>query len=205
MIRIGLTGGIASGKSVVAEMFGALGARLIDADVIAREVVEPGTVGLAEIVARFGPGILRPDGTLNRQALAALVFADVAARRDLEAIVHPAVRERAIEQELLEVHRAQARGQTNPVIVHVIPLLFETGQQMDFDYVVVVDCDPAIQTARLMARDGLSRSQAQARIGAQASRADRIAGADFVIPNEGSLDEVRARVASIWQQVTGHK
>ena len=172
---MGLTGGIASGKSLVAEELAKLGAVVIDADVLAREVVEPGTPGLAAIVARFGDAVLT-DGRLDRARLGALVFADPAARRDLERIVHPAVRARAAELE-------RAAGDA-AVVVHVIPLLVETGQTGAFDRIVVVDVDPETQRERLLRRDGFTEAEADRRIAAQATRTDRLAAADVVLDNQ---------------------
>ncbi|HQA30550.1 MAG TPA: dephospho-CoA kinase, partial [Propioniciclava tarda] len=167
--RIGLTGGIASGKSAVAELLRAKGAVIVDADVLAREVVEPGTPALAAIVDRFGRGVLLPDGRLDRARLGQLVFSDADARADLNAIVHPAVRRRAAELE--------ADAPAGSVVVHAIPLLVETGQAASFDMVVVVDADPTIQVDRLRARNGLSRADAEARLAAQASREERLRAA----------------------------
>jgi dephospho-CoA kinase len=175
-LRVGLTGGIASGKSLVAAELARLGAVVIDADVLAREVVEPGTPGLAAVVERFGAEVLDGD-RLDRGRLGAIVFADPAARRDLERIVHPAVRARAAELE-----RA---ARLDAVVVHVIPLLVETGQQDDFDLVVVVDTDPETQVARLATRDGLSEEAARSRLAAQATREDRRAAAGVVLSNQG--------------------
>lgn len=198
LLLVGLTGGIASGKSAVADRLAELGAVLIDADVLAREVVEPGTPGLDAIVARFGAGVLRPaaDGgpsQLDRPALGAIVFADPDARRDLEAIVHPAVRARAVE-----LSRAALPGS---VVVQVIPLLVETGQADAFDVVVVVDLDPVTQLDRLMARNGLTREQALARINAQAGRAQRLAAADEVIDNNGTPAELRSATDALWRRL----
>ena len=188
-IRVGLTGGIASGKSVVADGLARRGAVVVDADALAREVVAPGTPGLAAVVERFGPEVLT-EGGLDRARLGAIVFADPAARRALEAIVHPAVRARAGELE-----RAAAPDE---VVVHVIPLLVETGQADDFDRVVVVDVDPETQVARLRARNGLSESDARARLAAQASRADRRAAADVVLDNEGPIAALEEQLDRLW-------
>ena len=193
MIRVGLTGGIASGKSLVAAELGRLGAVVIDADVLAREVVEPGTPGLAAVVARFGPEVLDGD-RLDRARLGAIVFADPAARRDLERIIHPAVRAKAAELE-----RA---ADPDAVVVHVIPLLVETGQQDDFDRVVVVDADPATQLTRLHARDGLAEEAARARLAAQASREDRRAAADVVLTNDGSVIDLQRQIHGLWAELT---
>jgi dephospho-CoA kinase len=193
MLRVGLTGGIASGKSAVADELAAHGAVLVDADVLAREVVEPGTPGLAAVVDRFGPEVLTPDGRLDRPQLGRLVFADAAARRDLEQIVHPAVRARAAELE-----RA---APADAVVVHVIPLLVETGQADDFDLCVVVDLDRETQLQRLQQRNGLSRDEAEARVAAQASREERLAAADRVLDNGGSRDDLREAVAALWAEL----
>lgn len=199
LLLVGLTGGIASGKSAVADALAELGAVVIDADLLAREVVAPGTPGLEAVVRRFGTGVLRPGSAgeppeLDRAALGALVFADPDARRDLEAIVHPAVRARAVE-----LARAAPPGS---VVVEVIPLLVETGQQDSFDVVVVIDIDPAVQLERLVARSGLTRDQALARINAQATRERRLAAADAVIDNNGSPDELRAATDALWRRLT---
>ena len=196
--RIGLTGGIASGKSTVADLLGARGALVIDADVLAREVVEPGTPGLAAVVARFGPSVLAPDGRLDRAALARVVFsaddASRTARRDLEAVIHPAVRARAAE---LEAGAAPGRP-----VVQVIPLLVETGQADGFDLVVVVDVPEEVQRARLLARGGLTEAEADARIAAQASRAERLAVADVVLDNDGSRDDLVRHVDELWARLS---
>lgn len=189
---VGLTGGIGSGKSTVAELLEARGAVVIDADRLAREVVEPGTPGLAAVVDRFGVDVLRADGALDRPALGRLVFADDAARRDLEAIVHPAVRARAAE--------LTAAAPAAAVVVQVIPLLAETGQADAFDLVVVVDVDPEVQLARVRERDGLDAGQARARVRAQAGRAERLAVADVVIDNSGTPAELLAQVDRLWRE-----
>jgi dephospho-CoA kinase len=192
MIRVGLTGGIASGKSTVADELAARGAVIIDADLLAREVVEPGTDGLREIEARFGSGLIR-DGVLDRAALGRLVFADAEARRDLEAIIHPAVRARAAELTALAAPDA--------VVVQVIPLLVETGQQTAFDLVVVVDVEPEIQLIRLQQRNGLSPAEAEARVAAQASRTDRLGAADVVIDNSGSRVDLAPQLDRLWSRL----
>jgi len=193
MVRVGLTGGIASGKSLVAAELAARGAIIIDADVLAREVVEPGTPALAAIVERFGPQILS-DGQLDRSRLAEMVFADPVARRDLERIVHPAVRARAAELERAADPAA--------VVVHVIPLLVETGQQEDFDVVVTVDVDHETQIRRLMARNGFSLADAESRIAAQASREARLAASDVVVDNTADVDLLRAQITAVWGVLT---
>jgi dephospho-CoA kinase len=193
MVRVGLTGGIASGKSMVAEELAARGAVIIDADLLAREVVEPGTPALAAIIDRFGPEVVR-DGQLDRARLAQIVFADPLARNDLERIVHPAVRARAAELE-------RAAGDA-AVVVHVIPLLVETGQHQDFDLVVTVDADHETQIQRLMLRNGFSRAEAESRIAAQASREDRKRAADVVLDNTGSLAQLREQIDALWAELS---
>ena len=193
MVRVGLTGGIASGKSMVAEELAARGAVIIDADLLAREVVEPGTPALAAIIDRFGPEVVR-DGQLDRARLAQIVFADPLARNDLERIVHPAVRARAAELE-------RAAGDA-AVVVHVIPLLVETGQHQGFDLVVTVDADHETQIQRLMLRNGLSRAEAESRIAAQASREDRKRAADVVLDNTGSLAQLREQIDALWAELS---
>jgi dephospho-CoA kinase len=191
-VRVGLTGGIASGKSLVAAELARLGAVVIDADVLAREVVAPGTPGLTAVVERFGAEVLDGD-RLDRARLGSIVFADTNARRDLERIVHPAVRARAAELE-----RAAS---PDAVVVHVIPLLVETGQQDDFDLVVVVDADPEVQVARLAARDNLPEDAARARLAAQASREERRAAADVVLSNQGSVTDLHGQIARLWPEL----
>ena len=193
MVRVGLTGGIASGKSMVADELAARGAIIIDADVLAREVVEPGTPALAAIIDRFGAQVLR-DGQIDRARLAQIVFADPHARRDLERIVHPAVRARAAELE-------QAAGDA-AVVVHVIPLLVETGQHEDFDVVVTVDADHETQIQRLMVRNGFTRAEAESRIAAQASREDRRRAADVVVDNTGSPTQLREQIDALWAELS---
>jgi dephospho-CoA kinase len=197
MLRVGLTGGIASGKSTVADELAARGAVVVDADLLAREVVEPGTPGLAAVVGRFGPTVLTGDGRLDRPALGRIVFSDPDARRDLEQIIHPAVRARAAEIE--------RQAPSDAVVVHVIPLLVETGQAADFDICVVVDLDPETQLARLQQRNGLSRDEAEARMAAQASRQQRLAAADRVLHNDGSPAELRAAVGRLWDELQGSR
>lgn len=193
MLRVALTGGIGSGKSLVAAELAARGAVIIDADVLAREVVEPGTPALAAIIDKFGPQIMR-DGKLDRSQLGAIVFADPDARRDLERIVHPAVRARAAELELA--------ADPDAVVVHVIPLLVETGQQEDFDVVVTIDVDHETQIQRLIARNGFSRAEAAARVDAQASSEERRTAADVVVDNNGNLDDLREQIAALWGVLT---
>jgi dephospho-CoA kinase len=191
VLRIGLTGGIGSGKSTVSALLTARGAVLVDADRLAREVVEPGTPGLAAVVAAFGDGVVGPDGALNRPALAAIVFADPEARRRLDGIVHPLVRARA----------AELAGAVPPdgVVVHDIPLLVETGQAGHFDLVLVVEADPEIRVRRLVER-GLTEDDARARIAAQATDERRRAVADVVLDNSGSREQLAAQVDRFWRQ-----
>ncbi len=192
MLRVGLTGGIASGKSLVADELARYGAVVIDADVLAREVVEPGTPGLAAIEERFGADVLT-DGRLDRAALGKIIFSDPEARRDLERIVHPAVRARAAELE-----QAAAEDAT---VIHVIPLLVETGQQDGFDVVVVVDVDQETQVRRLLDRNGLTSDEAGARIAAQASREARLAAADHVLHNDGTVTQLKDQIADLWDKL----
>lgn len=188
---IALTGGIASGKTAVSNRFAALGAVIVDADVLAREVVAPGTPGLAAIVRRFGRAVLDAEGSLDRAALGRVVFADATARADLNAIVHPAVRDRRAD--LL------AGVPSGAIVIQVIPLLVETDAADDFDLVIVVDVPVDVQLDRLMARNGYSRAEAESRVAAQASRAERLAVADIVIENTGSLADLHARVDEVWR------
>jgi len=196
LLRVGLTGGIGSGKSAVSERLTALGAVVLDADQAARAVVEPGTQGLARIAETFGPGVLREDGSLDRAKLAEIVFADEAARGRLNAIVHPLVHEhmRAAEQAALEVRGDDA------VIVHSVPLLAEGDRGKEFDLVIVVDVPPELQVERLAAR-GMPVDQARARMAAQATREQRLAIADIVIDNSGTLADLDRRLARVWAQV----
>jgi dephospho-CoA kinase len=184
-LRIGLTGGIASGKTTAAERFIELGVAVIDADEAARTVVAPGQAGLAAVVARFGPGVLATNGELNRRALRDLVFADPALRRELEDILHPLIRA-AMEE------RAAASG--GPYLVMAIPLLVEGGDRKTVDRILVIDIDSDTQLQRVMTRDSCSLTQARAIIDAQASRAARLQAADDVIVNSGSVAELRCAV-----------
>jgi dephospho-CoA kinase len=190
---VGLTGGVASGKSTVSSMLRELGAVVIDADRLAREVVAPGTEGLAEIVAAFGDGVLTPEGELDRPAMGAIVFDDEEARRRLEAIIHPRVRRRGAELE--------AAAGADTVVVHDIPLLAETGQADAFDAVVVVDVPVETQVRRMVELRGMSREEAEARIAAQASREDRLAVATHVIDNTGTLEDLRERVGEVFESL----
>ncbi|CAA9350800.1 MAG: Dephospho-CoA kinase [uncultured Nocardioidaceae bacterium] len=193
MLRVGLTGSIGSGKSAVSSLLAARGAVIVDADLLARESVGQGTQGLREVVATFGADLLDADGSLDRAALGALVFADEDARRRLEAIIHPRVRARAAELE--------AAAAPDAVVVHDIPLLVETGQAQSFHVVVVVDVPAQTAVSRLEAR-GMSEQEAESRLRAQASREDRIAAADVVIDNSGTLAELEHRVGELWEDLS---
>jgi cell division protein ZapD len=188
-LRVGLTGGIASGKTTVANLFAELGAQIIDTDVIAREVVEPGTEGLAAVVATFGPEILQPDGRLDRAALRETIFADPDARAELESILHPLIR-----REMLR----QARDVQSSVQIFVIPLLVESGLADQVDRVLVVDCPESAQLSRLIGRDGGNQGSARRILAAQAGREQRLEFADDVIVNDSSIDDLRARVEELY-------
>lgn len=197
VLRIGLTGGIASGKSTAAKFFGALGVPILDSDQVAREVVEPGQPPLERLVERFGRGILTPDGHLDRPALRQIVFSDPKARTDLENLTHPAI------GAALEARSAEAGG---PYQILVIPLLVEKSLGGHVDRVLVVDCDVELQIRRLHARDGSSRDQAQAILDAQVSRAARLKAADDVITNDADMSAVQSQVAALhtrYLQLTG--
>jgi dephospho-CoA kinase len=183
--RVGLTGGIASGKSTAAQLFSALGVPLIDADIISREVATPGSPLLARLIDRFGARYLRADGSLDRRALRELVFADPKARADLESLTHPAIFQ-AVEE------RAAAAG--GPYQILALPLLVEKSHAPLVDRVLVIDCDPALQIRRLQARDGSTVDEARAILAAQAPRATRLEAADDVITNDGDLHSLRDQV-----------
>jgi dephospho-CoA kinase len=192
--RVGLTGGIGSGKSTVARRLAALGALVIDSDVLAREVVEPGTPGLAAIRAAFGPDVIKRDGSLDRPALGRIVFADRGRLDELNAIVHPLVRERAAAI----MHEARPSA----VVVQDVPLLVETDYTGSFDLVVVVDASDEARIARLAAERGMTAEDVRARMGAQASREERLAAADVVLDNSGSRENLLAQVDRLWQQLS---
>ena len=198
MLRVGLTGGIGSGKSEVARRLAKRGAVLIDADVAAREVVVPGSPGLARIAATFGNGVLRPDGSLNRERLGEIVFGDPDLRVKLNEIVHPLVREWMAAAERAAVLATPPPG---PVVVHDVPLLAESRGRAGFDVVIVVDVPPEVQVERLVRVRGMAPEQARARMAAQASREQRLAVADVVIDNSGSLDDLDSRVADVWAEL----
>ena len=191
-LRIGLTGGIASGKSTVTQRFAELGVPVIDADVASRNVVEPGTPGLAQVVQRFGGGILDADGRLDRRALRNLIFEDSSLRQALDAILHPLIR--------AEMEREAAQA-TAPYVVMAIPLLVEGGSAgKRVDRVLVVDADETLQIQRLQARDGSSEQQARAILSSQATRAARLSHADDVLLNAGSVAELRQAVDRLHEQ-----
>lgn len=189
--RVALTGGIATGKSYVRQQFEKHGVPTIDADVLAREAVAPGTPGFAAVVERFGPGILAPDGTLDRQKLAGIVFADPDARLALEGIIHPEVR-RATDREFERLDAAK-----HPFAIADIPLLYEVGRDRDFQTVIVVACDPDTQIRRIMERDAVSEQDARQRLAAQLPIEDKVRRADFVIRTDGSFAETDRQVAEV--------
>jgi dephospho-CoA kinase len=192
MVRIGLTGGIGSGKTAASDELARLGAVIIDADLLARDVVAPGSPGLHAIADRFGSSVVI-DGAVDRAALGKIIFADPIARGDLESIIHPAVRARAAEIE--------RTADPNAVLVHVIPLLVETGQADDFDLCVVIDVDHETQRDRLRARTRWTDEEIDARIASQATRAERLAVADVVIDNGGTVTQLKDRIARLWARV----
>ncbi len=191
MIRVGLTGGIATGKSTVARMFARRGAAVIDADEMVRELQKPGSTVYEAIVDAFGPHILRGDGTIDRRSLGELVFRDEQLRRRLETIVHPALIS-AVERQVAEL-----RTQGVAVCVVELPLLMEAEAECRFDCVVVVTAPEEVQVARLMADRGLSRKEALARIGSQMPQGEKERRADFVIENGGALQETERRVQEV--------
>jgi dephospho-CoA kinase len=192
-MRVGLTGGVASGKSTVARILSDLGAVVVDADLLAREVVEAGTPGLAAVEAEFGAGVITDEGTLDRPALGRVVFGDEGARRRLEGILHPLIRARGAEIE--------AGAGPDAVVVHDIPLLVETGQADAFDAVLVVDLPVETQVERMVADRGMSREDALARVAAQATREDRLAVATHVVQNTGTQEDLRERVTEVFEQL----
>ncbi|MEE1737361.1 dephospho-CoA kinase [Streptomyces sp. BE147] len=194
MLKVGLTGGIGAGKSEVSRLLVGYGAVLIDADRIAREVVEPGTPGLAAVVDAFGPGILHADGTLDRPALGAVVFADADRLAVLNAIVHPLVGARSAELE-----RAAGR---DAVVIHDVPLLTENGLAPLYDLVVVVDAAPTTQLDRLVRLRGMTEADARARMAAQATREERRAIADLIVDNDGPLEALEPQVREVWAELT---
>ncbi|MEU2072787.1 dephospho-CoA kinase [Streptomyces sp. NPDC013489] len=193
MLKVGLTGGIGAGKSEVSRLLVSYGAVLIDADRIAREVVEPGTPGLAAVVEAFGEGVLTAEGTLDRPKLGSIVFADADRLAALNAIVHPLVGARSAELE--------SRARTGDVVVHDVPLLTENGLAALYDLVVVVDASPETQLDRLVRLRGMAESEARARMSAQATRAQRLDVADLVIDNDGPLDALEPQVRKVWDEL----
>jgi dephospho-CoA kinase len=193
VLRIGLTGGIASGKSTVAAMFAAHGICIIDTDVIARELVAPGAPALAEIAEAFGPDIME-DGELDRRRLRRMVFADAGKRRRLEAILHPRIREAALER---------SSDCPGPYVILVVPLLFESGFDRLVDRTVAVDCPPALQIDRLMARDEIGRDEAEAIVAAQMGRDERRARANDLIDSSAPIDATRGRVLHLHETYLG--
>jgi dephospho-CoA kinase len=189
--RIGLTGGIASGKSTVANLFAALGITIVDTDLLAREVVAPGSALLPRIAGHFGAQVLQKDGSLDRAALRSRVFENPAERQWLERLTHPAIR---------ELTDKRCESATSDYVIVAIPLLVETAGAERFDRVLVVDCSPEIQLARLQARDGTTRAEAQRMLAAQATREQRLAVADDVVTNDGDLAALREQVEKLHRQ-----
>ncbi|GGS95293.1 MULTISPECIES: dephospho-CoA kinase [Streptomyces] len=194
MLRVGLTGGIGAGKSAVSRLLAEYGAVVVDADRIAREVVEPGTPGLAAVVAAFGESVLAPDGTLDRPRLGAVVFADPEKLKVLNGIVHPLVRARSAELE--------AAAGPGAIVVHDVPLLTENGLAPLYDLVVVVDAAPQTRLARLTSLRGMAEDEARARMAAQATREQRLAVATLVIDNDGPLEALEPQVRKVWEELT---
>jgi len=197
--RLALTGGIATGKSYVRSRFEALGVPTIDADVLARAAVAPGTPGLTAVVERFGPRVLDPAGALDRQKLGGIVFGDPNARRALEAIVHPEVR-RAIDAWLGTLDAAN-----HPFAIADIPLLYEVGRDRDFDAVIVAACTPETQLRRVMHRDGLSEAAARQRIAAQLPIEEKIRRADYVIRTDGAFEATDAEVGAVVERLRAER
>ncbi|WP_457205658.1 dephospho-CoA kinase [Nocardioides sp. P5_C9_2] len=194
-VRVGLTGGVASGKSTVSAILAELGAVVIDADALAREVVARGTPGLDAVVAEFGPALLTPEGDLDRPAMGRLVFGDESARKRLEAIIHPLV--------IARMAALEADAGEHDVVVHDIPLLAEGGRADTFDAVVVVDAPRDLQVERMLSDRGWTREDAESRIAAQATREERRAIATHVIDNNGSLEDLRDRVEAVLSELRG--
>jgi dephospho-CoA kinase len=195
VLLVGLTGGIGSGKSTVARMLEDRGAVVFDADLLAREAVEPGTPGHTAVIERFGADVLAPGGELDREALASIVFADPSARRDLEQIVHPEVRR-------LFAEGSEAYRDTDRIVVFSAPLLVESGMHTAFEILVVVSATVATQIERLMRQRGMSEAAIRARIDAQAPLEDKAAVADFLVDNEGALAELESQVEQLWHELS---
>ncbi|HET7012626.1 MAG TPA: dephospho-CoA kinase [Streptosporangiaceae bacterium] len=193
MLRVGLTGGIGMGKSEVSRRLAAQGAVLIDADAIAREVVAPGTPGLDQVIETFGVELRKPDGSLDRDRLGEIVFADAGKLGQLNAIVHPLVGQRMVELE--------SSAASDAIVVHDVPLIAENNLAGNYDLVIVVNAPPTLQLDRLTRLRGLSKEQAEARMAAQASRDARLGIADFVIDNSGSLSELDRQVGDLWAEL----
>lgn len=200
MQRIGLTGGIAAGKSVAAERLAARGAVLIDYDLLSRDAVAPGSAGLAAVAEEFGEGVLLPDGGLDRPALGAVVFADAAARERLNGIVHPVVRRLAAEREA-----AAAAADPGAVVVHDVPLLVETGRADAFHLVVLVHTPAVLRVERLVRIRGLDRGEAERRIAAQATDDERLAVADVVLDGSGAPEELQEQVDALWDRLAAER
>jgi dephospho-CoA kinase len=196
MKRVALTGGIATGKSHVRARFDARGIPTIDADTLARDAVAVGTPGLAAVIVRFGQEILTPSGSLDRHKLAAIVFADAQARRDLEAIVHPAVRQAT------NAWFASLDPSRHQFAIADIPLLYEVGRDRDFDAVIVTAADPDVQIRRVMHRDGATEAEARQRIDAQLPIAEKVARADFVIRTDGTLEQTDQQVDDVFKALS---
>jgi dephospho-CoA kinase len=193
MLRVALTGGIATGKSYCLSKFASFGVPVLDADKLAREAVVPGSPALAAVAARFGPTVMRADGSLDRAALGRIVFSDRAARADLEAIVHPEVYHRISEW--------FASMPKTRVAIADVPLLFETGHNHDFDRVIVTACTPAEQMRRLITRDGLSEADARARLNAQWPIEEKVARGDYIIRTDGTLADTDVQVKKIYEML----
>jgi dephospho-CoA kinase len=195
VLLVGLTGGIGSGKSTVARMLEERGAVVFDADLLAREAVEPGTPGHTAVIERFGADVLAPGGELDREALASIVFADPSARRDLEQIVHPEVRR-------LFAEGSEAYHDTDRIVVFSAPLLVESGMHTAFEILVVVSATAATQIERLLRQRGMSEAAIRARIDAQAPLEDKAAVADFLVDNGGTLAELESQVERLWHDLS---
>ncbi|WP_329394076.1 dephospho-CoA kinase [Streptomyces lydicus] len=195
MVKVGLTGGIGAGKSEVSRLLASYGAVVVDADKIAREVVEPGTPGLAAVAEEFGEDVLTPDGTLDRPKLGGIVFNDPEKLKALNAIVHPLVGARSAELE--------ASAGPDAVVVHDVPLLTENGLAALYDTVVVVDAAPQTQLDRLVRLRGMAEDEAKSRMAAQATREQRLAIADLVIDNDGPLEALEPQVRAVWERLRG--
>lgn len=196
MLYVGLTGNIASGKTAAAERLAELGATIVDADVLAREAVEPGSDALARVVERWGEGVLAPDGTLDREALRHIVFSDPEQLEELNTIIHPSV----WQLRDARVDEARARGDT--VLVYVVPLLFERHLAEEFDTIILVDADKATRLERLTERRRVAEEDAANMVAAQMPAELKRARADFVIANDGSWEQLRERVDAVWERLT---